>query len=248
MKSISTLLGNCATVASLIAASTVTVGLVSPSASASSLVPLQEGEVELVNIGDFTPSGLVGPAVTLPELIASVESLANPDGTFSRLFVDDLSTANDYGIVQLQAGDVGTVPPGFWYRPSEVEEENGQLEVGTFKFVFTEIIPQLTVRYFDTESSDTTGVLPFFADADTDGTLLFGENPVPAGEDGNIYTQTWQDVSFITLKLGKDTAGTGDGVDFQLETVPEPGTVLGLGALAMAGALGLRKRNKKSDV
>ncbi|EDX71383.1 PEP-CTERM putative exosortase interaction domain protein [Coleofasciculus chthonoplastes PCC 7420] len=244
MKSLSTLFRHSATVASLLAASTVTVGLIAPSASALSLVPQEEGEVELLNIDDL--GGLVGPAVTLPDLIASVKSLANPDGTFSRLFVDDLSTANDYGIVQLQAGDIGTVPPGFWYRPSEVEEENGQLEVGTFKFMFTETLPELTVRYFDTESSNTTGVPDFFADADTDGTLLFGENPVPAGENANIYTQTWENVSFITLKLGKDTAGTGDGVDFQLETVPEPGTVLGLGALAMAGAFGLRKRNKKA--
>ena len=246
MKSLSTLFRHSATVASLLAASTVTVGLMAPSASALSLVPQAEGEVNLLNIADFTPSGLVGPAVTLPELIKSVESLANPDGTFSRLFVDELTTANDYGIVQLQAGDVGTVPPGFWYRPSEVEEENGQLEVGTFKFMFTETLPELTVRYFDTESSNTTGVPEFFAEADTDGTLAIGVNPVPEGEDGNIYTQTWEDVSFITLKLGQDTGGTGDGVDFQLESVPEPGTVFGLGTLAMAGAFGLRKRNKKA--
>ncbi|MEQ9622340.1 LEVG family PEP-CTERM protein [Coleofasciculus chthonoplastes] len=249
MKSLSTLFRHSATVASLLAASTVTVGLMAPSASALSLVPQQEGEVELVNIGVFTPPGLIGPAVTLPELIKSVESIANPDGTFSRLFVDNLTTKNNYGgIVQFQKRDTGTVPEGFWYRPSEVEEENGQLEVGTFKFMFTETLPELTVRYFDTESFPTTGVLDVFADAETDGILVSGENPVPAGEDGNIYTQTWENVSFITLKLGKDTAGTGDGVDFQLETVPEPGTVLGLGALAMAGAFGLRKRNKKSDV
>ena len=241
MKSLSTLFRHSATVASLIAASTVTVGLMTPSASA--LVPQQEGEVDLLNLAPLDNSQVV----TLPGLIASVESIANPDGTFSRLFVDDLTTANDYsGIVQFQAGDIGTVPEGFWYRPSEVEEENGQLEVGTFKFVFTETLPELSVRYFDTESSNTTGVLDVFAGAETDGMLVSGVNPVPEGEDGNIYTQTWEDVSFITLKLGKDTGGTGDGVDFQLESVPEPGTVFGLGTLAMAGAFGLRKRNKKA--
>lgn len=243
MKSLSTFLCQSATVASLIAASTVTVGLMAPSASAFSLVPQEEGEVELLNLAPLDENLVV----TLPDLIASVESLANPDGTFSRLFVDNLSTPNNYGgIVQFQARDTGTVPPGFWYRPSEVEEENGQLEVGTFRFVFAETLPRLTVRYFDTESFPTTGVPDFFADAQTDGLLVSGENPVPEGEDGNIYTQTWQDVSFITLKLGNDTRGTGDGVDFQLETVPEPGTVLGLGTLAMAGAFGLRKRNKKA--
>ncbi|MFP4411875.1 LEVG family PEP-CTERM protein [Coleofasciculus sp.] len=246
MKSLSTLFRNCATTVSLIAASTVTVGLMAPSASALSLVPQQEGEVDLLNLDPLDNSQVV----TLPDLIASVESIANPDGTeptFSRLFVDDLTTANNYnGIVQFRAGDIGTVPEGFWYRPSEVEEENGQLEVGTFKFMFTETIPRLNVRYFDTESFPTTGVPDFFADAETDGTLVIGENPVPEGEDGNIYTQTWEDVSFITLKLGQDTGGTGDGVDFQLESVPEPGTVFGLGTLAMAGAFGLRQRNKKA--
>lgn len=244
MKSLSTLFRHSATVASLIAASTVTVGLIAPSASALSLVPQKEGEVRLLNLAPLDNAKVVD----LPELIYSVESLANPDNTFSRLFVDDLTTANNYsGIVQFQARDAGTVPEGFWYRPSEVEEENGQLEVGTFKFVFTEKLPELTVRYFDTESFPTTGVPDFFAEAQTDGTLISGENPVPSGGNANIYTQTWENVSFITLKLGNDTAGTGDGVDFQIETVPEPATVLGLGALAIAGALGLRKRNNKSD-
>jgi len=249
MKSLSTLFRHSATVASLIAASTVTAGLIAPSASALSLVPQAEGEVELTNINDDL-GGLVGPAVTLPDLIASVESLANPDNvnpTFSRLFVDNLDTDNDYGSIKFDS-EQGTFPSGFWYRPSEGVEAQGQLEVGTFKFTFKEILPELTVRYFDTESSNTTGVPEFFADADTDGTIVGGVNPVPEGEDGNIYTQTWEDVSFITLKLGNDTpGGLGDGVDFQLETVPEPGTVLGLGTLAMAGGLGLRKRNKKSD-
>lgn len=249
MKSISNFLSNCAIVSTLIAASTVTVGIVAPSASALSLVPQQEGEVQLINSG-FTP---IGPLVTLPDLIKSVESLENPDGSFSRLFVDDLSTANNYGgTIRFGAGDLGTVTSGFWYRPSEVEEENGQLEVGKFQFMFTETLSKLTIKYFDTETSNTTGVPNFLANAKTDGILVEGKNPVPAGADGNIYTQTWQNISFITLKLGKDKpVGTGDGVQFQLQaellaSVPEPGTVFSLGTLAMAGAFGLHKRNKKA--
>lgn len=244
MKSLSSFFRPCATVVSLLAASTVTVGLMAPSASALSLVPQEEGEVDLLNLDPLD----LDQVVTLPALIKSVESLANPDGTFSRLFVDNLETDNDYGGIVQFVGETGTVPEGFWYRPSEVEEENGDLEVGTFRFMFTETLPELTVRYFDTESSNTTGVPEFFAEALTDGNLISGENPVPEGANANIYTQTWEGVSYITLKLGNDTEpGTGDGVDFQLETVPEPGTVLGLGTLAMAGAFGLRKRNKKSD-
>ena len=250
MKSISNFLSNWATVTTLISASIVTVGIVAPSASALSLVPQQEGEVQLINSG-FTP---IGPLVTLPDLIKSVESLDNPDGSFSRLFVDDLTTANNYGgTIRFGAGDLGTFTSGFWYRPSELEEENGQLEVGKFQFMFTETLPKLTIEYFDTETSNTTGVPSFLAGAETDGILVDGENPVPAGADGNIYTQTWENISFITLKLGNDKPfGTGDGVQFQLEaellaSVPEPGTVFSLGTLAMAGGLGLRKRNKKSD-
>lgn len=248
MKSLSSFFRPCATVVSLLAASTVTVGLMAPSASAVSLVPQKEGEVDLLNLDPLDPDQVV----TLPGLIKSVESLENPDGTFSRLFVDNLKTYNYYsdGVQFVEfLTETGTVPEGFWYRPSEVEEENGDLEVGTFRFMFTETLPELTVRYFDTESFPTTGVPDFFANAQTDGILVSGVNPVPTGANSNIYTQTWEDVSFITLKLGNDTEpGTGDGVDFQLESVPEPGTVFGLGTLAMAGAFGLRnKRNKKSD-
>jgi len=244
---ISTIFRHTGAIASLVAAATVATGFMAPSASALSLVPSAEGEVELTNPG-FTA---IGPLVTLDDLIQSVESVANPDGTFSRLFVDDLTTANTYGsAIQFRAGDAGTVPGGLWFRPSELEEEQGQLEVGTFKFKFTEVLPELKIAYFDTESSGTTGVPDFGGVLDTDGVLDAGSNPIIPGPDGNISYQIWKDVSFITLKLGQDDpmVGTsGDGVDFQLETtadIPEPATTLGLGALGLMGVLGLRKRNK----
>jgi len=264
MKSLSTLFRHSATVASLLAASTVTVGLMAPSASAIELLPPQDLETE-INVGvTGSPSGCLDASKCIdPSFlpwIESIESLVDEtSGTKSRLFIDILGEetvydGGDLGIADLKKKDRGTTPSGAWFRPSEtnadgsVGEEQGQLEVGTYEFKFTKIIPELTIKYFDTESSGTTGVPNFFAEALTDGMLISGENPVPLGEDGNLYYQTWENVSEITLKLGKDTGGTGDGVDFQLiKDVPEPGTVLGLGTLAMASAFGLRKRNKKSD-
>ncbi|MEQ9370878.1 MAG: LEVG family PEP-CTERM protein [Coleofasciculus chthonoplastes F3-SA18-01] len=274
MKSLSTLFRHSATVASLLAASTVTVGLMAPSASAIELLPPQDMETE-INVGvTGSASGCLdaNKCIDPSEIpwIASIESLVDEtSGTKSRLFIDLFQFGGDplqeeedsvynggsLGTATLKSKDIGTTPGGAWFRPSEtnadgsVGEEQGQLEVGTYEFKFTKLIPELTIKYFDTETSGTTGVPNFFAEALTDGMLISGDNPVPLGEDGNLYYQTWKDVSEITLKLGKDTAATGDGVDFQLiKNVPEPGTVLGLGALAMAGAFGLRKRNKKSDV
>ncbi|MEQ9550071.1 MAG: LEVG family PEP-CTERM protein [Coleofasciculus sp. G3-WIS-01] len=267
MKSLSTFFRQSTTVASLLAASTVTVGLMAPSASAITLLPPQDLETE-INVGvTGSASGCLDANKCIdPSFlpwIKSIESLVDEtSGTQSRLFIDILGETNSVydggslGTATLRAKDRGTTPGGAWFRPSEtnadgsVGEEQGQLEVGTYKFTFTKLIPQLKIKYFDTESTNSTGVPNFIADMldiNPEAMLISGENPVPAGSDGNVYYQTWTDVSFITLKLGKDTAGTGDGVDFQIiKDVPEPGTVLGLGALAMAGAFGLRKRNKKA--
>ncbi|MFP5273144.1 LEVG family PEP-CTERM protein [Coleofasciculus sp.] len=264
MKSLSTFFRQSTAVASLIAASTVTVGLMTPSASAITLLPPQDLETEIdvgVTGGCLDLSKCILPSSL--SWIESIESLVDEtSGTRSRLFIDILGETDSIydggslGTATLRAKDIGTTPSGAWFRPSEtnadgsVGEEEGQLEVGTYKFTFTKLIPQLKIKYFDTESTNSTGVPNFIADMldiNPEAMLISGENPVPAGADGNVYYQTWTDVSFITLKLGKDTAATGDGVDFQLiKDVPEPGTVFGLGTLAMAGGLGLRKRNKKA--
>jgi len=220
MKSLSTLFRHSATVASLLAASTVTVGLMAPSASAIELLPPQDLETE-INVGvTGSESGCLDASKCIdPSFlpwIESIESLVDDtSGTKSRLFIDILGEetvydGGDLGIADLLAKDLGTTPSGGWFRPSEtkadgsVGEEEGQLEVGTYKFTFTKIIPKLTIKYFDTETSATTGVPNFFATALTDGMLISGENPVPLGEDGNLYFQSWKDVSEITLKLGQE--------------------------------------------
>ena len=249
-RKMSNFLRNTGAVAALVTTSALATGFLAPSASAMSIVPQQETEID-VGLGCLDATKCLSDLT--PYWIKSIESQVDTTtGTKSRLFVDNLLTANTYGtspFVKFKAaGDEGTTPVGFWYRPSEVDangqgEEQGRLEVGTYKFTFTKIIPELTVTYFDTESNPTTGFL------DTDGTLVSGVNLLPAGADGNTQYQILKNVSFITLKLGVDYAsGTGDGVDFQLdkESVPEPGAAVGLGALGLMGIFGLRKRNKNA--
>jgi hypothetical protein len=227
-------------------ASAVGLGVSAPSASAVSLVPQFETEVN-VGVG----GGCIDPSRCLTDLspygISSIVSLIDStSGTRSRLFVDNLATANTYGGIMFKHVDEGTNPAGYWFRPSEarrngdVGEEKGRLEVGTFTFNFTQAIDRLLVRYFDTEQNGQTGVLQVNG-------VAVPASYVPAGPNGNIFEQTLTNVSSITLKLGQDYPNTnpisGDGVDIQLESVPEPGTVGALGTLtALVGLASLRKR------
>ncbi|MEQ8469433.1 LEVG family PEP-CTERM protein [Coleofasciculus sp. E1-EBD-02] len=250
---ISTFFRHTGTIASLVTAATVATGFMAPSASALSLVPQEEGEVDVGLGACLSPSSETGDPckyLELSSLIGSIESLVDDStGTKSRLFVDKSGTLNTYGAVQFAPFDTGTPQGEFWFRPAAMMAdgvtpllESGQLEVGTFKVNFAETLDSLTVRWFDTEyDGDTSFVV--------DGVFGSVSGVVPAGPDQNIYEQTFTNVSMLTLDLGEKGGflGTGDGVDFQLETtadIPEPATTLGLGALALMGALGLRKRNK----
>ena len=250
---ISTIFRHTGAIASLVAAATVATGFMAPSASALSLVPSAEGEVDVGLGACLSPSSETGDPceyLELSSLIDSIDSLVDEStGTKSRLFVDKSGTLNTYGAVQFAPFDTGTPQGEFWFRPAAMmadgvtpKLESGQLEVGTFKVNFAETLDSLTVRWFDTEyDGDTSFVV--------DGVFGSVSGVVPAGPDQNIYEQTFTNVSMLTLDLGEKGGifGTGDGVDFQLETtadIPEPATTLGLGALGLMGALGLRKRNK----
>lgn len=251
---ISTFFRHTGTIASLVTAATVATGFMAPSASALSLVPQEEGEVDVGLGACLSPSSETGDPceyLELSSLIDSIESLVDDStGTKSRLFVDKSGTLNTYGdgAVQFLPFDGGTPQEGYWFRPAAMMadgvtplEENGQLEVGTFKFNFDETLETLTVRWFDTELEGGTSFI-------VDGIFDSVSGVVPAGPDQNIYEQTFTNVSMLTLDLGENTEpGTGDGVDFQLETtadIPEPASTLGLGVLGLMGALSLRKRNK----
>ncbi|ACB53955.1 hypothetical protein cce_4607 [Crocosphaera subtropica ATCC 51142] len=249
------------------------------------LVPQQEGEVNLSGSGItcldsnqcLNVPSLVGPITNIESLVDSTT------GTKSRLFVDNFGTENTYGsdkktqvifgIIDLPGG--GTTSPVvdamgnpiYWYRPSERKlnggtEEKGNLEVGTFKFSFSPTIPEIKIQYFDVESANTTGLLGVIDQSQTNATLVSGENPISFKVgDKTIYEQIWQDVNFMTIKLGNDTMlGTGDGVNFIITNridnnidptaVPEPLTILGAGtAMGFGGFFKkkLAKSSKKKD-
>jgi len=223
---------------------TLAVTLLGSSAFAGTLVPQEEGELDV-------GFGCLETCIALPDLIASIESLTDlTTEAKSRLFVDDVTgSSNTYtdgtNTVSFASVDAGTNSSGFWFRPVDTDEENGQLEVGTFKFTFTETLSELIVDFFDTERSHETGVVFINGEA-VDEYLAKGPN-------SNIQSQSFYDVSSITLKLGYDDwtikngkENTGDGVNFRLATpvaVPEPASVLGLGVVAALGAFGLRKRS-----
>ncbi len=147
-----------------LAVSTIGLGIATASiseAQAASLVPNQEGEIQLTN-PDSDVSCITGSCIDTTPFGYTVKSLdfninANdlndPQFGKSRLFVDDRSTANDYGFGITFKGngtkDAGTNPDKneYWFRPQAnildengnlVPFENGQLEVGLFEFVLRE--------------------------------------------------------------------------------------------------------------
>jgi hypothetical protein len=168
----------------------------------------------------------------------------------SRLFVDYFGDGDErvtFGTgksqVVLSPVDAGTKTTGYWFRPSETEpgggnEEQGQLEVGTYLFEFSKTLSELKIDFFDTESFPTTGVL------EVNGVNVTPPDYVPRGGNNNIYSKTFTNVNSLVLKLGEDFPnGTGDGVDFRMsgQPVPEPGSLLGLAAISAGGVL-LKKR------
>lgn len=253
VQKISGWLRHTGTVATVVATATLTTGILAPQASAISLVPDAEGQVD-INGGSCSlyPGN---PCVTLDPLIKSITSLADStSGEKSLLFVDDLSTANSYGGgIELGSPDVGTNPNGgeYWFRPVLVSEENGQLEVGTFEFVFSQTLDSLTAEFFDVETWRSTGVLKV-NDQDVNQFVVGSANV----GDGSLNSMSFTNVNSIVLKLGKDFLNnTGDGVDFRLTAslsvnpnttkVSEPSAVVGLGAVAVMGLLALRKRKNQ---
>jgi len=232
-------------VAPMLAATVVGVGAIAPAAQASSLVPQAEGEVN-VGLGACLGDGC--SYLTLDSVIESIDSLVDSStGTQSRLFVDKAGTNNSYfgGLINFRSKDIGTSEGSgdYWFRPVAMTEsgtgllEDGQLEVGTFKFNFNQILTDLTVNWFDTERKNGTDYIVEYGDGTTSSGII------AAGPNNNIQSSTFTNVRAITLNLGERHGRTGDGVNFQANaTVPEPGLMLGLGAFAVAGGLGLRKR------
>ncbi|NJN22773.1 MAG: PEP-CTERM sorting domain-containing protein [Leptolyngbya sp. RL_3_1] len=211
---------------------------------AADFTPRQTGEIN-VGLGCLE----AGTCLTLDPIFKSIESLTDSStGEKSRLFVDyfgpgDTEYKYNQGKIVFNTRDAGTNSLGYWFRPSEVNEEKGQLEVGTYLFTFEKTFAELAIDFFDTEYSNETGVLAINGEAIT-------PNYVAKGPDGNIVRQTFYNVNSIVLALGFDKEkGTGDGVNFRISgtpvaDVPEPASILGL--LAVAG-LGFASRRQQAQ-
>ncbi|RZM81764.1 LEVG family PEP-CTERM protein [Leptolyngbya iicbica] len=235
----------------ILAASVMGVGAIAPEAQANSLVPQMEGEVY---VGFDNCLGKDCSYLNLDSLIESIESLTDSSTqTKSRLFVDAAGSSNTYGGVKFRSQDIGTSDGSgdYWFRPVAMQQngttplvEKGQLEVGTFRFTFSQILSDLTVNWFDTERQGGTSYTAF----DADGNKI-AAGTIAKGPNNNVQETTLTGVKSIILNLGERHGGTGDGVNFQIDgaaAVPEPGLMMGLGAFAVAGGLGLRKRQSDS--
>ncbi|MEO1431182.1 MAG: LEVG family PEP-CTERM protein [Cyanobacteria bacterium J06633_8] len=232
-----------------------------PAAHAVSFIPQQEGEIILENDKfnngeDYTC--IAGEnCIDTSELGFSVTSLdydtdnKPPQYGLSRLFVDKKGTENSYGLgIWFGANDAGTNEVGdeYWFRSvayvegedgNYTPDEGGQLEIGRFQFDFDKVYEKIVLDLFDIESSGFTGILEVNGQSVED-MLLDG------GVDGNTQQLTLTNVESFVLQLGQPQAegfSTGDGVTLSgIQSVPEPTTTLSLGALAVAGMFGVKKR------
>ncbi|MEM6403469.1 MAG: LEVG family PEP-CTERM protein [Cyanobacteria bacterium P01_A01_bin.45] len=261
-------------VKTLAAVSTIGLGFATVSvgqAQAVSLVPNQEGEIQLTNpdLQCLDPSYCID--TTTLDFGYSVTSLEydtdgkGPQFGKSRLFSDDRSTTNDgtdgsfdltgFGI-SFYGTDEGTNPAvgTNWFRAVAYEQgetdpfEDGRLEVGRFKFDFEETANEVRLDYFDVEDAGFSGIL------EVNGQALSGQQLtdmlLPAGPDSNIQTLVLRNVNDLVVQMGNPGpdsvfGSTGDGVSLQV-SVPESENVIGLSALAVAGVITLKRRKKAS--
>jgi hypothetical protein len=227
------------------------------SANAMNLIPQREGEIKMTNMQCIANTCID----TSKELGYKVTSQSyNRDYGLSRLFVDNRATENTWfdntannnkGFrIKFLKQDEGTNTNAdeFWFRPVAFNKsgktlENGRLEVGRFLFDFGRTFSKVSLDFFDVEASGFSGILEINGKSVKDMLLK-------AGPDGNTQTLTVKDVSSLLIQLGQPKAGgfsTGDGVSLAgIRAVPEPGSVVGLGTLAVAGIVGLRQRRKSS--
>jgi hypothetical protein len=248
-------------VAKLLTVSTLGFGLIggmqnAQAGSIVNLVPQKEGEVE-------TNLGCLGGSVTCiteAELGYEVTSLGYSDSQNnqyapSRLFVDNRTTANNWGFgINFGTTDAGTNPleKQYWFRPVALDKngnpvENGQLEVGRFKFDFGKIYSEVTLSLFDVEDTLKTGILEINGISGPSVQQLLASAGLT--DNGTTKFITLKDVSSFVIQAGYRGSDsvfpkTGDGVGIQATAVPEPSTTASLGALAVIGLLGVRKSKK----
>jgi hypothetical protein len=223
-----------------------------PAAKANqNLVPTTEGEIKLLNNGKCFS---LAPCIDTTSLGYTVTSLSynqnNQTYKPSLLFSDDISTANNWGFgIKFNLPDAGTNPLAGLktFRPVMMKNgkpyENGQLEVGRFLFDFMgKTINEVTLDFHDVEVSGFSGILK------VNGNPL--SQLLNLGPNNSVQTLVLKDVKSFEVQLGKvgSPFPTGDGVDLNVEKVPEPTTTASLGLLAMVGVFGLRKRQKVTKI
>lgn len=121
--------------------------------------------------------------------------------------------------------------------------EKGQLEIGRYEFTFDQAYEDLDLNFLDVETSGFSGILS-----------VNGQPPaqlLPAKANNKIQTLKLNNVKSFVVQLGIPVPLTnikpGDGVRLNgtaTKPIPEPGTTMSLGVLAIAALFGLQKRNK----
>lgn len=226
-------------------------------ANATSLVPTKEGEIK-TDLGCITDTCIDPAQLPFGYKVTSLEyDFDGKDPKFGKslLFADDRSTANNYGFgITFGTQDAGTNPPPgqIWLRPvARIADgtpfgktfENGQLEVGRFLFDFLDkTVASVTLDLFDVEDANTTRILQ------VNGKPLTPEIIAAAGADSNRQLITIKNVNSFEIQLGNPGpyskfSSTGDGVAMRA-SVPEPSTVISLGALAVVGMFIASQRKK----
>jgi hypothetical protein len=185
----------------------------------------------------------------------------------SRLFVDDNSTLNEWlkatpvvtkgkttyqNGISFQKQDAGTNTKNneLWFRPvaydaSGKTRENGQLEVGLFRFDFDKAINKLAFDIFDVESLNKSGITQINGKSISQFFKNTGNN--------GLEKVTIKNVKSLTMQIGytgyDSGFKTGDGVRLgNLQSVPESSTTVSLGLLALAGMFGVSQRKKASKL
>lgn len=236
---------------------------VMPAANATNLIPQREGEIETTNLGCIVSAANCIKSSELGFTVTSLEYQDIDGNTYapSRLFVDKGATENNWGGgIRFGFTDLGTNTSRdeYWLRPVAYDgsgrvRENGQLEVGRFRFDFGQKMAEIFLELFDIEDAFKTGILA------TDG--IFETNAVARdglldqhGDNGKSSI-TLRNATYFVLQLGntgRDSVfrRTGDGVRLSgfavSRSVPEPSAAIGFGLLATAGTFGLKKRKKIS--
>jgi hypothetical protein len=248
----------------------VGVGFVSaiPAAHATSFIPKTEGEIKLTNkacvasvcIDTRRDFGYSVTSLDYKSYATAKDAKANKLTTYkaSRLFADDSGTANNwlasnkFGVkgINFQKEDLGTNTKKneISLRPVAYDQygstrENGELEVGLFRFDFNKAISKLAVNVFDVESAKKSGITQINGKSISQ----FFQNKGNNGSEQVIV----KNVKSLTMQLGytgyDSGFKTGDGVRLSgLQAVPESSTTVSLGLLGLAGMFGVRQRKKSN--